>query len=383
MTPLNNPFVLGQNISRPYFCDRIDEQKALLAAVGNGRNVVLISPRRMGKTSLARIALNDLKEGGADYFTIIVDILSTNSLGEFTYLFGKAIFDALLPMGVARLRKFIAALKSLKGMFGFDPITGNPTFNLQLGDIRNPEYTLDEVFDFIEKSHKPVIVMIDEFQQITKYPEKNVEAILRSRIQLLSNATFIFAGSERSILQEMFASSKRPFYLSADFLHLGPINEDVYVEFAQRLFSEREKQIEEEAIRWTFKLFDGITFYVQRTMNGAFTETPCGQVCTRATVAHAASAILTASEVVYREFLANISASQKAMLYAVAQERCVANPTAGAFIKKYALHSASSVQGALARLMKAGMVVRTEQGYSLTDPMLRIFINSIYSTPEF
>ncbi len=268
-----NPFILGHRISRPYFCDREQEEKELISNVLNGRNVVMISPRRMGKTSLVYVALHDSEEIEKDYLTFFFDILQTNSLSEFTFLLGKAIFDKLSRKSESALRKFLTALKSIKGTFGFDPFNGTPTFDLQLGDLRNPEYTLEEIFGFLEQSDRPVVVVIDEFQQIAKYPEKNVEALLRSHIQQMTNATFIFAGSERSLLQEMFISSKRPFFNSAEIMHLGPIPEETYVDFAQRMFADRNKTLEGSPVRKIFRLFDGNTFYLQRTMNGAFAET--------------------------------------------------------------------------------------------------------------
>lgn len=377
-----NPFVLGHKIRRPYFCDRMEEQKKLASAIINGRNVVLISPRRMGKTSLAYVALHEEIEIVEDYITIFIDILQTNSIKEFTYLLGKAIFEKLSKRNSALLHGFIAALKSLKGSFGFDNITGTPTFDLQIGEIQLPEYTLDEIFRYMENSPKPIVVVIDEFQQIAFYPEQNTEAILRSHTQKLSNVSFVFSGSERTILREMFTSSKRPFYNSAEIMHLGPIAEDYYVEFAMNMFSCRDRQIEEEAVRSVFRLFEGNTFYLQRTMNGAFAETPRGEKCNSERVKKTIREMLASNGVVYREMLSNVSAHQKLTLYAIANERIVANPLSSSFIKRHHLSSASSVQSALQKLMKAGYISREEDGYVLTDPLLRIFINDIYSLPE-
>lgn len=378
-----NPFILGHRIPRHYFCDRVAEQKSLTQAVVNGRNVVLISPRRMGKTSLVYAALHDSDEISDEFYTFFIDILQTNSLREFIYLLGKSVFETLLRKQKPRSREFLAALKSLTGSFGFDPVSGTPTFNIQLGDIKYPEYTLEEIFRYIEECGKPVIIVIDEFQQVTKYPEKNTEAILRSHIQRLSRVSFVFAGSERSILQEMFVSSKSPFYNSSEIMHLGPISEDIYVEFAQKLFAERDRSIEESSIRWTFDIFAGNTFYTQRTMNGAFADTPAGAVCGQATVEHTVRSMLAANSVIYREILSNVSIEQKSVLYAIASEKIVSSPTGSEFVKKYRLNSASSVQSALKKLIKVGLLVKTEEGIVLMDPLLRIFINELYSTPEF
>lgn len=378
-----NPFILGHRISRPYFCDREEEEKTLTTNVINGRNVVLISPRRMGKTSLVYVALHDSDELEKEYLTFFFDILQTNSLSEFTFLLGKTIFEKLSKKSESGLRKFLAALKSIKGMFGFDPVSGTPTFNLQLGDIHNPEYTLEEIFLFLESSERPVIIVIDEFQQITKYTEKNVETLLRSHIQRMTNASFIFAGSERTLLQEMFVSSKRPFYNSAELMHLGPIQENIYIEFAQKLFNEYDKTLEAAPLRWVFKLFDGNTFYLQRTMNGAFADTPIGGICGDDEVRRSLKGMLSANEVMYREILSNVTVSQKAIILAIAKDKIVKNPTSGQFIKKHSLQSTSSVQSALGILLRMGLIVKEEDNYRINDPLLRIFINSLYFEPEF
>lgn len=383
MAEPRNPFILGHRISRPYFCDRVDEEKALTASIRNERNVVLISPRRMGKTSLVYVTLHNSQEIENEYLTFFFDILQTNSLAEFTFMLGKAIFDKLSGKNDSGMRGFLAALKSIKGTFGFDPFNGTPTFNLQLGDIRNPEFTLEEIFGFLENSERPVIVIIDEFQQISKYPEKNIEALLRSHIQRMTNATFIFSGSERTLLQEMFVSSKRPFYNSAEIMHLGPIEQDNYVDFAQKLFRDRGRTLEPNPIRWAFDLFDGNTFYLQRTMNGAFAETNEGEICGEEHVKKSVKGMLAANEVMYREILSNVSISQKGLLLAMAKERNVKNPTSGSFIKRHSLPSASSVQSALGILLRNGMIVKEEYIYRINDPLLRIFINTLYSIPEF
>lgn len=377
-----NPFILGHRISRPYFCDREREEEMLISHILNGRNVVLISPRRMGKTSLTYVALHDSDEIEKNYLTFFFDILQTSTLSEFTFLLGKAIFEKLSRKSESGLRKFLAALKSIKGSFGFDPFTGTPTFDLQIGDLKNPEYTLEEIFIFLERSDRPVIIVIDEFQQISKYPEKNVEALLRAQIQKLTNASFVFAGSERTMLQEMFISSNRPFYNSAELMHLGPIPEEIYINFAQRMFAERNRTLEAEPIRQIFKLFDGNTFYLQRSMNGAFADTPENEVCGEDDLKKSVKGMLASNEVIYREILSNVTASQKAVILAIAKDKKVPSPTSGQFIKQHSLPSASSVQSALGILTKSGLIVKDGSGYRINDPLLRLFINDLYSIPE-
>ena len=129
-------------------------------------------------------------------------------------LLSKEIYTQLVPKGRQALDVFISVLKSLTGSFGYDPMTGLPVFDVRLGDIRSPELTLSEIFSYLENTDKPCVCTIDEFQQIGKYPEDNTEALLRTYIQRMSNCVFIFAGSDRHTLENMFNSPAKPFYNS-------------------------------------------------------------------------------------------------------------------------------------------------------------------------
>ena len=178
-----------------------------------------------------------------DYYTFFIDILPTSSVREFTYLLGKEIYETLLPRSRKMLKLFIQTLKSIKWKFGFDPVSDLPVFNIELGDIERPEYTLDEIFQYLEHADKRCIVAIDEFQQIAKYPEKNIEALLRTHIQKQMNTNFIFAGSGRHMMQEMFSSATRPFCNSADMMELKAIVPEIYVPFIVGLFEKCKRRI--------------------------------------------------------------------------------------------------------------------------------------------
>ena len=173
MARIKNPFIVIGKIEPEYFCDRKAESEKIEKIITNGNNLVLISPRRMGKTGLIRHCY-DYRMGDEEYYTFFIDILHTTSLQEFTYLLGRKIYETVMPKSKKMLMAFIHTLKSISGQFGFDPISNTPTFDLSLGDIVRPELTLEEIFFYLEHADKPCIVTIDEFQQIAKYPEKNV-----------------------------------------------------------------------------------------------------------------------------------------------------------------------------------------------------------------
>lgn len=377
MAKIKNPFIVTGKIEPEYFCDRVNESNRLIKSVSNGNNLVVISPRRMGKTGLIQFCY-DKPEIANEYYTFFIDILHTSSLREFTYLLGRTIYDALLPRSQKMVSLFIQTIKSISGKFGFDPVTNLPTFNLELGDIEKPEYTLEEIFRYLANADKPCIIAIDEFQQIAKYPEKNIEALLRTHIQKLSNSNFIFAGSERHLMQEMFASSARPFYHSSDILELKAIPSEIYVPFVVKHFEKRNKKISVENVDWVYTLFKGHTYYIQRTFNEAFADTVEGEECSKEIITSALDNMINTNDTIFREILSNIPEKQKPLLYAIARDGEAERITSSEFIKKHSLASASSVQAAAKKLLERDIITQLNKKYSVTDKLFAMWINRIY-----
>lgn len=378
MATKTNPFIVTGKIAPEYFCDRIAESTRLIKSITNGNNMVIISPRRMGKTGLIQFCF-DRPEIDNEYYTFFIDILHTSSLREFTYLLGKEIYGTLLPRSRKMARLFIQTLKSISGRLGFDPVFNMPAFNIELGDIKQPEYTLDEIFQYLSHADRRCIIAIDEFQQIAKYPEKNIEAMLRTHIQKQENCNFIFAGSERHMMQEMFSSAARPFYHSTDTLELKAISRDIYVPFIVNHFKKCKKNIEAANVGKVYNLFKGHTYYIQKTFNEAFADTPEGDECTIETICGAIDEMIASNDTIFREILSNIPEKQKALLYAIAKEGDAEHITSSEFIKRHSLASASSVQSAAKKLLDKDIVTETDRVYSVTDRLFAMWINKIYS----
>jgi len=372
-----NPFIVTGKIEPDYFCDRVSESARLIKSLVNGNNMVVISPRRMGKTGLIQFCYEkpEIKDS---YDTFFIDILHTSSLKEFTYILGKEIFESLAPHSKTMSNLFLQTLKSISGKFGFDPFTNLPTFNVELGDIQRPEYTLEEIFTYLAAADKPCIVAIDEFQQIAKYPEKNMEALLRTHIQKIRNSHFIFAGSERHMMQEMFTSSARPFYQSADILELKAIDEPIYVKFIMERFALSDRTISKEAVERVYHLFKGHTYYIQKTFNEAFSDTLPREECTLETLNQTIDNLIAGNATIFREILSNIPEKQKELLYAIAREGEAERITSSEFLKKHSLSSASSIQSAIKKLLEKDLVTELNKKYSVTDKLFAMWINTIY-----
>ena len=246
-----NPFLTNGYVSAEYFCDRTTETETLLRYLTNGNNAALISPRRLGKTGLISHCFHQ-KAIADSYYHFLVDIYATKNLQEFVFELGKSLLNTLKPKGRSAWESFLGYLASLRAGISFD-FSGNPSWNIEMGDIKSPTVTLDEIFHYLAHADKPCIVAIDEFQTIAHYPEANVEALLRTYMQHCTNATFVYAGSQRHLMGEIFTSPARPFYQSTAIMELRPIPLSSYTSFIQRHFVQAGKQISEETLEYIHK----------------------------------------------------------------------------------------------------------------------------------
>lgn len=369
-----NPFVVSGKIPPQYFCDRVEESKQLEKALCNQMNVVLTSSRRMGKTSLVDFVF-DKPEIRDNYITISIDILHTTTFREFILAFGTAVFDCVAARSEKWRKQFVTFLKSLSASFGYDATSNLPTFDIKIGDVQQPEYTLQEIFKYLESIDKRCLIVIDEFQQITYYPEKNVEALMRTHIQKLSNSNFVFSGSQRRLMEEMFFSSKRPFYQSAKSIRLEPIDKDIYMDFAVKNFKDSGKEIEKEAFAHIYDTFQGVTLYIQRILKDAFAETSKGETCDVETAKRLIEEYIDENDSRLREQLSFITETQKELLYAVHEARQASGITSMEFTKKYRLRSPSSSQSAALKLLEYDMITRKEKFYSISDPLLSLWLD--------
>lgn len=374
---VNNPFIVGKYLSDEYFCDRVEETDFLRKQVQNGRNVALISPRRIGKSELIRHFFNqaDILE---KYHVFFVDIYATNSLAEFVYTFGKEIYEQLKPQSTIWKEKFFQTISSFRMGFKLDPMTGAPGLDLGLGDIQAPQTSLDEIFSYIDEADKPCIIAIDEFQQIGDYSEKNVEALLRTKIQKCQKAQFIFSGSKRHMMTNMFNSPSKPFYQSAISMGLDPIPLEVYSEFAIQLFEKRGKQIDSSVIEDIWNRYNGYTWFVQMMMNELFALTEDGAICHVDMIPEAQRNVVMSQESGYKDILSNIPPKQKIVLQAIAKEGVANSITSAKFIKKYNLNSASAVQAAIKLLLQNDIITKNENSYRVYDYFFAEWLAKVY-----
>lgn len=378
---MENPFYITGIIPEPYFCDREKETTWFIRTLENKAHILLSSPRRMGKTQLIRHAFEQPSIKNNCY-TFYTDIYPTTSLHELVLFFSKEIYSVLVPKGKAVIDKFLAGLHSLAGSIGYDPVTGLPTFDIKLGDIHAPELTLEEIFRYLEQADKPCIFAIDEFQQIAQYPEKNVEALLRAHIQKMNNCLFIYAGSNRHILENMFNSAAKPFYNSAEQIYLDRIPKDAYTKFANEQFSKAGRTILPEAVSLAYDLFEGHTYYVHNVLHNVFAYLNSDKVIDKDDINKTLSDILEEKGRTFASVMNQLNYQQKETLIAIAKEGKASSVTSVAFVKKHALKSPSSVQYAISALLEKQLLTYQNEGrtkkYSVSDRFMEMWISKTY-----
>ena len=369
---MRNPFVTNGYAGAEYFCDRVRETATLRELLLNENNVALISPRRLGKTDLIWHVFDD-DEIRRTHYCFVVDIYATKNLSDFVNMLGKAVMDELRPKGKRAWEKFVRIVSSLRSEISFD-MNGMPTWSVGLGSINNPAVTLEEIFTYLNQADKPCLVAIDEFQQITRYDDDTVEAIIRTYVQRCTNAHFIFSGSQRHMMNEMFTSPSRPFYQAVSIMNLQPLDLDVYTKFCISKFEEAGKHLAPDVVSSLYQRFDAVTSYMHRVLNVLYARTREGETCDVAMVDEAIDFILRMSSDTYETLFYQMPEKQRMLFLAIAKERKATSVTGGKFINKHRLNSASSVSSALKGLLEKDFITMDKNAYSVNDQFFPLWL---------
>jgi uncharacterized protein len=360
----HNPFLITSYHSPEYFCDRRKETEDMISALRNGRNLTLISLRRMGKTGLIQHVFNHLKKK-KEAPCIYMDILPTANLNDFVIQFSKSVLGKLESTPLRLMKKVGDFFSYLTPSITYDPLTNQPSVEFSLSAPQHGERTLDQVFRYLEKQDKRIVIAIDEFQQILNYPEKNTEALLRSYIQRANNISFIFSGSHKHMMLSIFSSHARPFYQSTEFLHLGPVSEKDYIKFVASRFRKDKRSIDAEVIGEVIGWCRSHTYYVQYAFNKIFAlnEKRTGPEMVRNTLL----TILKENEPFYYSYRRLLTDYQWQLLKAIAREKDVRMPTSKTFIGQHGLGTPSSVKTALSALIDKELVYEEDGNYRVYD----------------
>lgn len=371
---LRNPFVYQGYVSPTYFCDRTEETEELISNLQNGRNTVLISPRRIGKTGLIKNAFHHIMQTDKDARCIYIDIFATKNQHDFVELLTSAIAQEVMSKEKQAMKRLLEFFGSWRPVFSTDPITGQPTVSVSIEHTQTA-VSLKNVFDYLKQSSREVYVAIDEFQQIAYYPETGTEALLRSYIQFVPNVHFVFAGSKRHLMSQIFYSPDRPFYQSTVSMGLEPLHEEIYYDFAKRFFEGKKGTLSSEVFHDIYHRFDGVTRNIQLMLNRLY-ETE-KNVVNLEQANEAVRYIVNRSSVQYEELIGFFTDNQLSVARAVANEGLVVSPQSNDFARRYDLPSNSSIKTAMDYLIDKDVVCRTPSGYRIYDHFFELWLKRL------
>lgn len=350
-----NPFPVTAYYGPKWFCDREEESSQLVSFAKNGMNTTLFSIRRMGKTGLLHHTLSQLDK--LKYRGIYVDIYATLNLKEFTAQLVNSSLKAF-PEEKGIGRKLMELVKSFRPTLSFDPLTGIPEVGFEMASAQQTEQSLAGIINFLENQSAPILVAIDEFQQIASYPEHNTEALLRSLIQPLKNVRFVFSGSSKHLLTEIFSNNQRPFYASSQFIHLTAIPPEKYLPFIKHHFDAAGKSITEESLQFIADFTRLHTYYTQSLCNRIFaTDAKNFGI---SIVKETCDSLISEQEAVYYQYRNLLTSTQWKLLAAIASEGEVEQALGQKFIKAYQLGSSASIQRSLEALLSKEMIYKTD-----------------------
>lgn len=271
---MGKAFVYGMSVGGDNFTDRIEETKRIKLDFENGINVILISPRRMGKTSLIKKVISEMDS--SEIKVVYMDIYDCRSEYDFYNRFAETMMKSTgnqLEQVMENIKRFLVRV-SPKLSFSPEP---NSEFSVSLG-ITPRDYSPEEILDLPERIAKEqgirIVVCIDEFQQIGEFADSlTVQKRLRGVWQHHQHVSYCFFGSKKHLMENIFQSRRMPFYQFGEMLHLKCIPTEYWVPFICSRFEKYGKKISEEYAARICHTVKNYSSYVQQLAWNVMAET--------------------------------------------------------------------------------------------------------------
>lgn len=360
-----NPFVLAGYYGKAYFCNRNKELDQLQEHIHNERNVVLYSWRRTGKTALIKCFLHMLEQQNTE--TLYVDMLGSQNMAGAIKQITQAVYQRFGKTSAGFSNTFQKLLAGLGTQVSFNPFTGMPEFGIQFQPNESAHKTLNSLGEFLMNRKKPIVIALDEFQQISHYEKKQSEAYFRAWMQEFPSIRFIFSGSHRNMMRSMFTEANRPFYRSAQLLQLQAIEIQAYQEFIIRHFKQHKKTIGVEAIEELYVWSRMQTYCIQLICNKLFGKYDNIQT---EHLQEVYTEILDQESPFFSNYSNLLTQMQWKVLSAVAKSEPLQNPLSKDFIHQHQLGAASSVNSALKMLIDKELIIKDDETYLVHDVLL-------------
>ena len=371
-------FVYGVAVEGQNFTDRVKETKRLKLDFENGQNIILISPRRMGKTSLVRKvqSLVDKK----NITTVYVDIYDCRSEYEFYNKFAIALMKQTANKTDAILKNIKDFLIRISPKISFSP-EPNSDISLSLG-ITEKEYSAEEILQLpeklAEKTGKHIVVCIDEFQQIGEFKNSlNVQKKMRGIWQLQNNVSYCLFGSKKHMLSNIFQNKRMPFYQFGDIQFLQPISTDDWKPFIHNKFAEKKIAISDEIIEKICETVQNQSSYVQQLAWNVMLN--ADEDVDDATLKTAIDDMLNQNSMLFLQQIDGLTTYQMNFLKAIAND-IHSDFTSKEVMSNYDFGTKSNVVRIKSNLIKRELIEETTDGFVFSDPVFKLWFTREWST---
>lgn len=345
-----NPFVFGKVVTRSNFCNRKKEMKQIKQIVLSKNNLILVSPRRFGKTSLV---VNSLKKYEIPY--VFIDCFNIENEISFIQRLTQSYLETLKKGKVLDKIKHLSKILNIEYSFS---IKG---FNIKVN--KYDQTSLKKLIKEISAKH---VIVFDEFQELFVINENLVKQ-LRSIMQFITQS-FIFLGSKKHLMLYLFSNQKSPFYNFAEIMPLDKINDAEWNIFIKRKFKNTKLKITKSDIDEILNTTESIPFYVQYLCYHLWQER---QKNKNIKVEKVVNNIINTNSYVYNEIFTKLPNTQKKALLILTEikEGIFSNDV----LEKYNFKSSQSLNKSLKLLEEKGIIERNGD-YRFNDPIFKRFL---------
>jgi hypothetical protein len=378
---MENPFVYGKVVRGKCFADREAEIAELRNDIASSQNVIVFSPRRYGKTSLILEVLDRVKAEGL--LTCYIDLFKVTSQETFIAAYAREV--ARLQGG--RIQTMLKKIRDLlprlvpKVVMKGEKVDLEVEFEFDPRADKGPLF--DDLFEAVAtmslQTGKKAVVVFDEFQEITGWDVKGqIERQMRTHFQMHESVSYIFMGSKRHLMQELFRNKNRPFYRFGKHFPLGKIPKDEFAEFIQRHFEETGYQTDLDAIREILHVADDHPYYTQLLCHILWDRKRQEKVIAKEDIYLAVQEVFMREAHAFHDIWDMLPLKSRQLLMALAKEDSPqVRPFSSAFLQKHNLGSASSVQRAITRLLEEEVLEKTNGGYQFTDVFFKRWLRQM------
>jgi hypothetical protein len=373
----SNPFIYGEVVTATAFANRESERERLERDLSEGQKVFLISPRRYGKSSLVRGVMRAL--AAKRILTVEVTVAASSSYVAFLESYAQALVSAETP--VSKLQRWTSELLQAvrpELRFAAPGAGAGPRFSVAFPSVRTARDTARlaaEVFALPGRiaaaRRQRLAIALDEFQSIASFDGGNVEHALRSAVQEQRSVGYVFAGSEPSLMERML-TPKRPFYKAGPVMRLEKIDGQTFAKFVDARFAASGLRTEEGLGAAIVELAENVPYDVQRLAHETWDDVKtAGRKTAGLEDLHLTlTRLLNQQHTVFEESWQRLTLAQRAVLRAIVLE--TGRELLSSDVRtRHRLPGASSVQSALAALVRQDVVMKEQGRYVVNDSLYR------------